>query len=131
MRRQRSGTKVLGTYSHRLSQSMLVQAISRATRSQRPENWDSGVGIQRSDEPRGALASGLTPKDVDYVNVSTKGRVPDYFNQIDTAILHVDQALVRRKARTQHPVNLGNRRSGYTQPTSRRKKRLPATANSA
>jgi ABC-type nitrate/sulfonate/bicarbonate transport system substrate-binding protein len=48
---------------------------------------------------RAVLAScGLTPKDVQYVNVSTKGRVPGLLaNQIDTAILHVDQALVAKK----------------------------------
>src|SRR5262249_61294582 len=41
---------------------------------------------------------GLTPKDVQYVNVSTKGRVPGLLTgQIDTAILHVDQALVAKK----------------------------------
>jgi ABC-type nitrate/sulfonate/bicarbonate transport system substrate-binding protein len=40
----------------------------------------------------------LTPKDVQYVNVSTKGRVPGLLTgQIDTAILHVDQALVAKK----------------------------------
>jgi hypothetical protein len=57
------------------------------------------VGAFNEVMSRAVLAScGLTPKDVDYVNVSTKGRVPGLLsNQIDTAILHVDQALVAKK----------------------------------
>jgi ABC-type nitrate/sulfonate/bicarbonate transport system substrate-binding protein len=48
---------------------------------------------------RAVLAScGLTQKDVQYIPVSTKGRVPGLLSgQIDTAILHVDQALVAKK----------------------------------
>ncbi len=48
---------------------------------------------------RAVLATcGLTPKDVQYIPVSTKGRVPGLLtNQIDTAILHVDQAIVAKK----------------------------------
>jgi NitT/TauT family transport system substrate-binding protein len=48
---------------------------------------------------RAVLAScGLTPKDVDYVPVSTKGRVAGLLSgQIDSAILHVDQAIVAKK----------------------------------
>jgi len=48
---------------------------------------------------RAVLAScGLTAKDVQYVPVSTKGRVPGLLSgQIDSAVLHVDQALVAKK----------------------------------
>src|SRR5262249_59813245 len=65
---------------------------------------DRKIGIQEVGAfnevmSRAVLAScGLTPKDVQYVPVSTKGRVPGLLsNQIDTAILHVDQALVAKK----------------------------------
>jgi len=44
------------------------------------------------------MTCGLTPKDVQYVPVSTKGRVAGLLSgQIDTAILHVDQAIVAKK----------------------------------
>ena len=57
------------------------------------------VGAFNEVMSRAVLAScGLTPKDVDYVPVSTKGRVAGLLsNQIDTAILHVDQAIVAKK----------------------------------
>lgn len=95
-----AGTKVLGTYSHRLSQSMLVQGDIKSCKELKGRK----IGIQEVGAfneviSRAVLAScGLTPTDVDYVNVSTKGRVPGLLsNQIDTAILHVDQALVAKK----------------------------------
>jgi NitT/TauT family transport system substrate-binding protein len=65
---------------------------------------DKKIGIQEVGAfsevmSRAVLAScGLTPKDVQYVPVSTKGRVPGLLSgQIDSAILHVDQALVAKK----------------------------------
>ena len=95
-----AGTKVLGTYSHKLSQSMLVQGDIKSCKDLKGRK----VGIQEVGAfnevmSRAVLAScGLTPKDVQYVNVSTKGRVPGLLTgQIDTAILHVDQALVAKK----------------------------------
>jgi ABC-type nitrate/sulfonate/bicarbonate transport system substrate-binding protein len=95
-----AGTKVLGTYSHKLSQSMLVQGDIKNCKDLK----DRKIGIQEVGAfnevmSRAVLAScGLTPKDVQYVPVSTKGRVPGLLsNQIDTAILHVDQALVAKK----------------------------------
>ena len=95
-----AGTKVLGTYSHRLSQSMLVQGDIKNCKDLKGRKIGiQEVGAFNEVMSRAVLAScGLTPKDVDYVNVSTKGRVPGLLsNQIDTAILHVDQALVAKK----------------------------------
>jgi len=95
-----AGTKVVGTYSHKLSQSMLVQGDIKSCKDLRGRK----VGIQEVGAfneviSRAVMAScGLTPKDVQYVFVSTKGRVAGLLTgQIDTAILHVDQALVAKK----------------------------------
>jgi NitT/TauT family transport system substrate-binding protein len=95
-----AGTKVVGTYSHKLSQSMLVQGNIKNCKDLK----DKKIGIQEVGAfsevmSRAVLAScGLTPKDVQYVPVSTKGRVPGLLSgQIDSAVLHVDQALVAKK----------------------------------
>jgi ABC-type nitrate/sulfonate/bicarbonate transport system substrate-binding protein len=95
-----AGTKVVGTYSHKLSQSMLVQGDIKTCKDLK----DKKIGIQEVGAfsevmSRAVLAScGLTQKDVQYVPVSTKGRVPGLLSgQIDSAILHVDQALVAKK----------------------------------
>src|SRR6266550_1683725 len=95
------GTQTLrGSYSHRLSQSMLVQGDIKSCKDLK----DRKIGIQEVGAfnevmSRAVLATcGLTPKDVQYIPVSTKGRVPGLLtNQIDTAILHVDQAIVAKK----------------------------------
>jgi ABC-type nitrate/sulfonate/bicarbonate transport system substrate-binding protein len=95
-----AGTKVIGTYSHKLSQSMLVQGDIKSCKDLK----DKKIGIQEVGAfsevmSRAVLAScGLTAKDVQYVPVSTKGRVPGLLSgQIDSAVLHVDQALVAKK----------------------------------
>ena len=95
-----AGTKVVGTYSHKLSQSMLVQGDIKTCKELKGRK----IGIQEvgafSEVLSRAVMStcGLTQKDVQYVNVSTKGRVSGLLTgQIDTAILHVDQALVAKK----------------------------------
>jgi NitT/TauT family transport system substrate-binding protein len=95
-----AGTKVLGTYSHKLSQSMLVQGDIKSCKDLKGRKIGiQEVGAFNEVMSRAVMAScGLTPKDVQYVNVSTKGRVPGLLTgQIDTAILHVDQALVAKK----------------------------------
>jgi NitT/TauT family transport system substrate-binding protein len=95
-----AGTKVLGTYSHKLSQSMLVQGDIKTCKDLKGRKIGiQEVGAFNEVMSRAVMAScGLTPKDVQYVNVSTKGRVPGLISgQIDTAILHVDQALVAKK----------------------------------
>jgi NitT/TauT family transport system substrate-binding protein len=95
-----AGTKVLGTYSHKLSQSMLVQGDIKTCKDLKGKK----IGIQEVGAfnevlSRAVLAScGLTPKDVQYVPVTTKGRVAALLTgQIDTGILHVDQAIVAKK----------------------------------
>ena len=95
-----AGTKVLGSYSHKLSQSMLVQGDIKTCKDLKGKK----IGIQEVGAfnevlSRAVLAScGLTPKDVQYVPVTTKGRVAALLTgQIDTAILHVDQAIVAKK----------------------------------
>lgn len=95
-----AGTKVLGSYSHKLSQSMLVQGDIRSCKDLKGRKIGiQEVGAFNEVMSRAVLAScGLTPKDVQYIPVSTKGRVPGLLtNQIDTAILHVDQAVVAKK----------------------------------
>jgi ABC-type nitrate/sulfonate/bicarbonate transport system substrate-binding protein len=99
-----AGTKVVGTYSHKLSQSMLVQGDIKSCKDLK----DKKIGIQEVGAfsevmSRAVLAScGLTPKDVQYVPVSTKGRVPGLLSgQIDSAVLHVDQALVAKKKKAE------------------------------
>jgi NitT/TauT family transport system substrate-binding protein len=95
-----AGTKVLGTYSHKLSQSMLVQGDIKSCKDLKGRKIGiQEVGAFNEVMSRAVMAScGLTPKDVQYVNVSTKGRVAGLLTgQIDTAILHVDQALVAKK----------------------------------
>jgi len=98
-----AGTKVLGTYSHKLSQSMLVQGDIKTCKDLKGRKIGiQEVGAFNEVMSRAVMATcGLTPKDVQYVNVSTKGRVPGLISgQIDTAILHVDQALVAKKKKT-------------------------------
>ncbi len=95
-----AGVKVIGSYSHRLSQSMLVQGNIKTCKDLK----DRKIGIQEpggfSDVlSRAVMAScGLTNRDAQFIIVSTKGRVTGLLaGQIDTAILHVDQALVAKK----------------------------------
>ena len=98
-----AGTKVLGTYSHKLSQSMLVQGDIKNCKDLKGRKIGiQEVGAFNEVMSRAVLAScGLTPKDVQYIPVSTKGRVPGLLSgQIDTAILHVDQALVAKKKKS-------------------------------
>src|SRR5215467_10127041 len=95
-----AGTKALGSYSHKLSQSMLVQGDIKSCKDLKGRKIGiQEVGAFNEVMSRAVLATcGLTPKDVQYVPVSTKGRVPGLLaNQIDTAILHVDQAIVAKK----------------------------------
>lgn len=95
-----AGTKVLGSYSHRLSQSMAVQGNIKSCKDLKGRKIGiQEVGAFNEVMSRAVLAScGLTPKDVQYIPVTTKGRVAGLLSgQIDTAILHVDQALVAKK----------------------------------
>src|SRR5207245_10518772 len=96
-------TEVLGTYSHKLSQSMLVQSDIKSCKDLKGRKIGiQEVGAFNEVMSRAVMAScGLTPKDVQYIPVSTKGRVPGLLSgQIDTAILHVDQALVAKQKKS-------------------------------
>jgi NitT/TauT family transport system substrate-binding protein len=102
-----AGTKVLGSYSHKLSQSMLVQGDIKSCKDLKGRKIGiQEVGAFNEVMSRAVLAScGLTPKDVDYVPVSTKGRVAGLLaGQIDTAILHVDQAIVAKKKKAEFNI---------------------------
>src|SRR4029453_9802994 len=102
-----AGAKVVGTYSHRLSQSMLVQGDIKSCKDLKGRKIGiQEVGAFNEVMSRAVLAScGLTPKDVDYVPVSTKGRVAGLLaGQIDTAILHVDQAIVAKKKKAEFNI---------------------------
>ena len=95
-----AGIKVIGSYSHKLSQSMLVQGDIKSCKDLKGRK----IGIQEvggfSDVlSRAVMAScGLAPNDAQFIFVSTKGRVAALLaGQIDTAILHVDQALLAKK----------------------------------
>ena len=79
---------------------MLVQGDIKSCKDLK----DRKIGIQEVGAfnevmSRAVMATcGLTPKDVQYVPVSTKGRVAGLLSgQIDTAILHVDQAIVAKE----------------------------------
>jgi ABC-type nitrate/sulfonate/bicarbonate transport system substrate-binding protein len=98
-----AGTKVIGSYSHKLSQSMLVQGDIKNCKDLK----GGKIGIQEvggfSDVlSRAVMAScGLAPKDAQFIFVSTKGRVAGLLaGQIDTAIVHVDQALLAKKKKS-------------------------------
>src|SRR6201988_5137668 len=81
-----AGTKVLGTYSHKLSQSMLVQGDIKSCKDLKGRKIGiQEVGAFNEVMSRAVLATcGLTPKDVQYVPVSTNGPVPGLLsNQID------------------------------------------------
>jgi ABC-type nitrate/sulfonate/bicarbonate transport system substrate-binding protein len=95
-----AGTKVIGSYSHKLSQSMLVQGDIKSCKDLKGRK----IGIQEvggfSDVLSRAVmaACGLPEKDAQFIFVSTKGRVAGLVaGQIDTAILHIDQALLAKK----------------------------------
>lgn len=89
------GVKGIGTYASKLSVSMVVQPGIDTVEDLRGKK----IGIQEIGGfsevmARALLASaGMTPDDVQYVNVSTAGRVTGLVTgQIDAAPLHVDQA---------------------------------------
>ena len=95
--------RIVYSYAPKLSAVMLVQGDRiKACADLRGKK----IGIQEIGgfsevHSRAVLAScGLTPKDVEYVAVSVAGRVPGLLaGQIDTAIVHPDQALAGQKAK--------------------------------
>ncbi len=88
------GVKGIGTYAPKLSVSMVVQPGINSVEDLRGKK----IGIQEIGGfsevmARALLASaGMTPADVQYVTVSTSGRVTGLVTgQIDAAPLHIDQ----------------------------------------
>ena len=95
--------RIIYSYAPRLSAVMLVQGDKIKTCA---DLRGKKIGIQEIGgfsevHSRAVLAScGLLPKDVEYVTVSTAGRIPGLLaGQIDTAIVHPDQAIAGQKAR--------------------------------
>jgi NitT/TauT family transport system substrate-binding protein len=88
------GVKAIGTYAPKLSVVMTAQADVHAPADLKGRK----IGIQEVGGfnevmSRAVLQGvGMTPNDVQYVTVSTAGRVPGLVSkQIDAAILHIDQ----------------------------------------
>ncbi len=95
--------KVVYSYGPKLSAVMLVQGEKIKTCA---DLRGKKIGIQEVGgfsevHSRAVLATcGLTPKDVEYVAVSAPGRIPGLLaGQLDTALVHPDQALAGRKAK--------------------------------
>ena len=91
---RRAGVKVIGTYAPRLSVVMVTQEDVRTPADLRGRK----IGIQEVGGfnevmSRAVLANvNMGPNDVQYVTVTTAGRVPGLVSkQIDAAILHIDQ----------------------------------------
>jgi ABC-type nitrate/sulfonate/bicarbonate transport system substrate-binding protein len=95
--------RILYSYAPKLSGVFLVQGQKIKTCA---DLRGKRIGIQEIGgfsevHSRAVLATcGLTPKEVDYVTVSVAGRIPGLLaDQIDTAVVHPDQALAGQKAR--------------------------------
>ena len=130
-----AGTKVLGTYSHKLSQSMLVQGDIKSCKDLK----DRKIGIQEVGAfnevmSRAVMAScGLTPKDVEYVPVSTKGRVAGLLaaRSIPRSSTSIKRLSPKRKKPSSIFSSIFGSRcpNGSTPHTSPRKKRSKKTAS--
>ncbi len=92
---QGSELKAIGTYAVRHPVAMVAQAEIRRCEDLRGKKIGTpgGTGAYSEVMARGLLQScGLTPRDVQYVNIATAARVPALAtNQIDAIVLHVDQ----------------------------------------
>ncbi len=92
---QGSELKAIGTYAVRHPVAMVVQAEITRCQDLRGKKIGTPGGTAAYPEvmARGMLQScGLTPRDVQYVNIATAARVPALAtNQIDAIVLHVDQ----------------------------------------
>ena len=96
------------SYAHRLTVVMVAQESIRRPADLRGKNLGiQEVGAFREVMTQAVLRSaGLTPKDVNYVPVSSAGYIAALMdNKIDTAILHIDQAhMARTKKASLHPL---------------------------
>lgn len=108
---QGASLKVIYSYAHALTVSMVVQEDIHAPTDLRGKNTGvQDVGSFREIMTRVVLQqAGLTQQDVHYVPLASANYIPALVaGQIDTAILHVDQALnaQQRKPGLHQLVNL-------------------------
>lgn len=94
---QGAPVKAIGTYAPKLSVSMVGQPGLKTPADLKGKKIGvpGGVGSFSDIMARLVLQQAkLTPQDVQYINVTTAGRVPALINkQIDATVLHVDQYL--------------------------------------
>ena len=87
--------KAIGTYAMQHPVAMVVQGDIKRCEDLRGKKIGTpgGTGAYSEVMTRGVLFScGLTPRDVQYINIATAARVPALVNnQIDAIVLHVDQ----------------------------------------
>jgi NitT/TauT family transport system substrate-binding protein len=108
---QGANFKVIYSYAHKLTVAMVVQDDVRTPADLRGRK----VGIQDVGAFREVMSrivlqdAGMAPEDVSYVALGNAGYIPGLVaDQIDTAILHVDQILLaqQRKGSLRQLVNL-------------------------
>jgi ABC-type nitrate/sulfonate/bicarbonate transport system substrate-binding protein len=93
---QGANLKVIYSYAHALTVSLVVQDAIKTPSDLRGKNMGiQDVGAFREMMSRVVLKqAGLTPEDVHYVPVASANYIQGLLSgQIDTAVLHVDQAL--------------------------------------
>jgi len=94
---QGAPVKAIGTYAPKLSVSMVGQSTIKTPADLKGKKIGTPGGIGGFTEVMARLVlqkANLTPPDVQYVNVTTAGRVPALVNkQIDATVMHVDQYL--------------------------------------
>jgi len=87
--------KAIGTYAPKLSVSIVSQPDIKTPKDLKGKKIGTPGGVGAFSEVMARLLlqkNGLTPSDVQYVNITTAGRVPGLINkQIDAAVLHIDQ----------------------------------------
>lgn len=92
---QGSELKAIATYAVKHPVAMVVQAEIKGCQDLKGKKIGTpgGTGAYSEVMARGMLQScGLTPRDVQYINIATAARVPALAtNQIDAIVLHVDQ----------------------------------------
>src|SRR5262249_49542310 len=93
---QGANLKIIYSYAHALTVSLVVTADIKSPADLRGKNMGiQDVGAFREMMSRVVLQqAGLKPEDVHYVPVASAGYIGGLIGgQIDTAVLHVDQAL--------------------------------------
>lgn len=95
--------KIIYSYAPKLSAVFLVQGdkIKSCADLRGKKIGIQEIGGFSEVHSRAVMATcGLTPKDVEYVTISTPGRIPGLLaGQIDTAVVHPDQAIAGQKAK--------------------------------